>query len=604
MIKKHDTWRRGWMFLAVLLCFAVSTTTLVRVRFVEAQTVEQPKKEEAVSKPAAPKPKETEEKSGDSFGGLTWFQAAGKIIAPEQVDFKKFQIRSVCHSVTEPGHSGTSSTKIEEDGSFSGNVWGDRDYAFFFHDPDLRWAAKPVFLPVDKEDPKDEVVIQLEKGSLIEATLVNRETGKPISGMTVWLTQKTEWKETRSALETFSNSELLRTDENGQIKHCVTPGDFRFTVDMPNFSWGDGERLYSLDFTVKKGEDAKPVLKIPPPFVGQVLDENGEPVADASISMHGTTGDFLYTSSDKGGFFKRRTAPKNSMIEISKYKGQNRRLRSVRWVKDELKDDELWKIELTEGQTVTGRLLDAATGEPLSNTLFFYQYENPDNPRQKDFLPNSTRTDAEGYFKAVGLATGLNYRFFFVPGRIREYNGGPYSPRVELAFLKTDKPGESVDLGDLKVDPKQAVADRREQETENLDKRIAKELSAVVNGEKQGGLVVLVSSEDDPFLKQITERRNEEPFSSFAITVVNRNEFPEGFLEAFSGDAENCLFLVSPPVGEKHPLPVSLSQLRGEKDSPWNVPKDDASNQDDWKKTPGMVNPKILRAFLDDYLKR
>lgn len=602
MIEKHDTWHRGWMFFAIFLCLAVSATALIRVQRVEAKTTETEKSESSPQKTQG----DSEEREGDSFGDLTWLKVSGKIVAPEKIAFDKFDIKAVGHSVLNPNRSGSGDTRVDEDGTFSGDIWADYDYGFFFNDPNLQWAAKPVFMTVGKESPKEKVVITLEKGSLVEATLLDRETGKPISGMTVWLTQDIEWKDSRSAHKTFSNSELLRTDENGQIKCCVTPGDFRFTVDMPNFSWEDGERLYSLDFTVKKGENAKPLLKIPPPFLGKVLDENGEPVVDARVAVHGPTMDFLYTDTDKDGFFKRRTAPKSSLIEIVKRKGKNKETTFVGWVKDELKNDEIWTVTLREGETVTGRLLDAATGKPLAKSLLFYQYENPKNSKQKEFLASSARTDAEGYFKATGLNPGLNYRFFFVPGRTREYNGGPYSPRVELAFLKTDKPGETVDLGDLKVDPNQAESDPQDELADEFSKRIEEGFSDLLTGKKKGGFILIAASDDDKAVEQILSYRNDLRFGSLVFFTVKRSEIPEQFLGQLDerDGRYPLLFAVGNPKRESPPTPVFLDELRGEKDSSWNVPNDDPSNSGDWKKTPGMVNPKIFDNFLNDYLKK
>ena len=566
--------------LLVGLCFAVSVTVLTRFEFVAAQVP-----------------------PSDSFGGLTWLNVSGEIVAPEKVSFEKFEIKG--YGRTGDGRSGSTRIQVHEDGTLTGDAWGGYDYAYFFHDPDLQWAAKPVFLSVGKESPKEKIVLSLEKGSLVEATLLNRETGEPISGMTVWFSQEVEWKDCPAPMKTFRNSFLLRTDENGQIKRYVTPGDFSLTVDMPAHSWGDGERLYSVDFTVKAGADAKPVLKIPPPFVGQVLDENGEPLARARVAIHAPSSDFLYTETDKDGFFKRRAAPKNSLVQIRANRGRIL-LSYVAWIKDELKNDEVWKVRLKECEAVTGRLIDATTGKPLEKVLLFYEYENPENPKQKGFLPGSTITDAEGYFKIAGLSSNLNYRFFYIPGRTRAYNGGPYSPRVDLAFLKTDKPGETVDLGDLKVDPSLAQADAEEDLMVAFKQLLGTGFAQILSGEKKAGLIVMMQSEDDQTAKRILECRNEPPLDSFAVFPVLHREVPERYWQSFQKDDQQRPLLIALGDLEKErpATPVYLTQLRGETDSPWNVPQDDPSNDGDWKKSPGMLNPKILDNFLNDYLEK
>ena len=618
---------------AVFLCVAVAAIVLTATisPFAQTQEIQEPQverqQERAASEGGTPpkladagslgEAQDTElptedspgsqQTEGDSFGGLTWLNVAGEIIAPEKVSFKKFEIKAIGRAVKEPHTGGSNDIQVHEDGTFTGSIWADYNYALFFHDPDLQWAAKPVFFSVGKESPKEKVVMQLEKGSLVEATLLDRESGKPITGMTVWFSQITEWKESRTETKIFTDCSLLQTDEKGQIKRYITPGDCRFTVDVPFISWEDGEQLYNIDFTVKSGTEAKPVLKIPPPFVGQALDENDEPVADARVAIHGRNNDFLYTNTDKDGFFKRRTAPKNSLVQI-KTTTTRIPLSFVGWVKDELKNDEVWKVQLNEGETVTGRLLDAQTGKPLENVLLFYQYENPANAAQKEYLPRSTRTDSGGYFKAVGLASGLNYRFFFVPGRTREYNGGSYGPRVELAVLKTDKPGGTTDLGDMKVDPaKAAVVPEQDQVKERIAERFREVADKVRSGEKKSMLKIFAKAEAKDALEYILKHQNEEPLASFALFIIQFEKLDEAeqelFVPVFS---KGKLFsIANDPITASKPEGIlTLSQLRGEKESQWNVPKDDPSQNGDWKKSPGMLNPKILDSFLKDMLKQ
>ncbi len=238
------------------------------------------------------------------------------------------------------------------------------------------------------------------------------------------------------------------------------PGPFEITVDMA-YIQDEAERdKYSLAFELGANADAKPVLKIPTPFQGRVLNSEGQPVDHAAVSIHSVGDpnlDWQYTNTDSNGVFKRRNAPKNAKIEIKQY--QKPQEAYVGWVKDELKTDAVWEVRMQKCETATGRLLDAKTNEPLAEMLLFYRYENPENPEQKEFLSSSVRTDKEGKFKIGDLVPGLAYRFFVVPGRNQEYNGGLYSPRAELPSLKCEATGKTTELGDWTVDLTKTVWD-------------------------------------------------------------------------------------------------------------------------------------------------
>ncbi len=394
-----------------------------------------------------------------------WVEVFGKVILPEGTDSKRFSITFIGNSRTKAARSGQSGSSVNDDGSFRRELWVGYDYAAFLIDRDCEWTARPVFFSVGNEPPKEEIIIEPEKGSLIEGTLLDETTGKPISGMVVYMKQ-IAFRDGKSRIENdFSDSRSLRTDKEGHFKSRSMPGFFEITVDTAYIQDEAERKKYFLAFELEANTDAKPVLKIPTPFQGRVLDSKGRPVKDATVSIHSVGNqytDWQYTNTDSNGVFKRRTAPKNALIEIKQY-GKPREA-YVGWVKDELKIAAAWDVHLEKCETATGRLLDAKTNEPLAETLLFYRYENPENPEQKEFLSSSVRTDKEGNFKIGDLVPGLVYRFFVVPGRNRVYGGGLYSPRVELPTLKCEATGKTTELGDWTVDLTKTVWDPEEKQ--------------------------------------------------------------------------------------------------------------------------------------------
>lgn len=426
-----------------------------------------------------------------------YVKVRGKALLPDGTPAKKFEI----HYGSYPRNQRNTQlggityvlggiTYVQEDGTFLLNALVESDGMIAIQDPENRWATPYQLFTVNDKDLEEEIVFQFEPGIKVSGTIRDKETGKPIPNLEMTLRIHPEDSD-----EFHSVSFDRNTDKNGRYEWIVFPkGKTYLTVGreyrIPALYDGDSidrdfeelnrredlpeetrqyvrqylESLKNLPELLKNyvrkvefGEQKEITFdfNIPSPFVGKVLKADGFPATGINVHIIGNDMRDLgasmssFSETDKDGIFRCTKTPKNVSVRITDYRNKEYYLN---WFDDELGKDGEHVFRLKPSCVVKGRLIDAATGEPMPEQLFLYH----GNPDRMEFTPNSIKTDKDGCFTLDhDIADNVKYDLFLAPGRT-EYHGGSFPVRVELGEILIETPGETLDLGDIRVDLTQA----------------------------------------------------------------------------------------------------------------------------------------------------
>ena len=490
----------------------------------------------------------------------------------------------------------------EVSGEFNADVPSNSSYVVAVFDKRNRYAAPLQRITVGSESPEGELVFQFEEGVPLTAAFIDQETGEPIPGLRISLMQRADVPR-GDAQVMFQKT----SDENGLFQAHVMPGEYVVSVD----------HLFINPEAIRQGVHARRVVveadkpvslefRIPRPFVGKVLNVDGTPARDRIVfvlpNVMGGAQVSTFTSTDQEGIFRRIQQPIGVAVNVRAKDGEGQ---YFAWFGNELADVREHTFQLVEGTEVTGRLLDANTNEPLGGQLFFSWKKNPNDPVQRDFMPDMHTTDASGHFR-IQLNPAILYDLFVVHGRQSRHGGGPYEPRIDMATLGPEqlKGNETVALGDILIDSGRAFVSP-DAWVKTLFTEIAEK---VRSGEKKSMLQIYVKEGAEDALDYILKHQNEEPLASFALFIVPFEKLSEAKrreFDAFPAGAGEAFIIANDPILASAPEGIlTLSQLRGEKDSQWNVSEGDPSRAGDWKQSPGMFNPAILDNFLKDILER
>jgi len=480
MLKQHESWHRGWTFLAIVLCFVVSVTVLTRFEFVAAQET---LKEPGASAPGLPEPPRTP--TGESpIRGLTPPAPEQSKIAPNPAkegtfepvrpvqDEKMVNVRARvltpngevadginCQFVGYPnGWTISTGGGREVSGELNADVPSNASYVVAVFDKRNRYAAPMQTITVGDEPPEGELVFQFEKGVPLTATFVDEETGAPIPGLRIFLMQKANVPkgEPRIFFEKTS-------DEKGLFQAHVMPGEYVLSVD-PLFTNPTAiqKGVHARKFVAKEGEPVSLEFRIPGLFVGKVLNVDGTPAKNRIVFVlpdqremgadHQTS---TFTSTDQDGLFRRILKPVNVSVNVLAMGGAGQ---YFAWFGEELAETKEYTFQLVAGVEVKGRLLNAQTNEPLDGQLFWCWKANANDPKQKQFMPDSHQTNGSGRFNIRLNPTVLN-ELFVVYGRQSAHGGGPYEPRIDMTTLGPEqlKGKDVIDLGDLLLDSGRAT---------------------------------------------------------------------------------------------------------------------------------------------------
>ena len=337
----------------------------------------------------------------------------------------------------------------EVSGKFNTDVPANMPYVVAVFDKQNRYAAPMQTITVGDESPEGELVFQFEEGVPLTAAFVDEDTGTPIPGLRISLMQRAEVAKegTKIWFDKTSN-------EEGLFQAHVMPGEYVVSVDIL-FNNPEAVRkgVYARKFAVEAGKPVSLEFRIPSPFLGKVLDIDGTPAKNRTVFLLPNDmrdGGATFTSTDQDGLFRCTQKLVNVTVNVLGRGGEGQ---YFAWFGNELAAAKEHTFQLVEGTELTGRLFDAKTKEPLA-TFLVLEGVNPNDPTQKELLPNSQKTDASGRFSLRLNPTVLN-DLFIVYGRQSAHGGGPYEPRIDIVVLSPEqlKGKEVIDLGDIYVEP-------------------------------------------------------------------------------------------------------------------------------------------------------
>ncbi|MCL2118735.1 MAG: carboxypeptidase-like regulatory domain-containing protein [Planctomycetaceae bacterium] len=378
-----------------------------------------------------------------------WVTIQGKAVFPDGTPAKRchYQITDCCSSST----TGNALT-TDEQGHFTIRTFPSEKYRLALLDPKGEWAT-PVQAFAWKKDK--EIVFEFEKGVKIEGTVRDETTGQPIPGMSMTLFNLNE--NTKRDAIVFHDQDC---DDNGHFSFRVVPQKEYFVTIGLNSRFvhsPDNQRdndPYGKKVTFDGGNDVTVDFSIPSPFVGRVLRMDGSPAPNLMVQIinyqPSLDNHSHFVTTDREGRFRTTKRPKN--VVVTMLVPLSMRGAYIHWFDDDLPADGEAVFQLQPAGRIKGRLIDATSGEPMAKQLVFSGYSDKDNPERKEFLPISATTNLRGEFIFDRIPAGVRYHLFVVPGRQESYGGGPYEPCVEVATLVPDHDGETVDLGDIKLD--------------------------------------------------------------------------------------------------------------------------------------------------------
>ena len=185
-------------------------------------------------------------------------------------------------------------------------------YALLLNDPGLwfqeRTEAKPAqFAAPAIEDVRVEAgatvanfKLQLAEVARVTGRIVDRDTGKPLSGAAVGAFGA-------GAPRSLGNLPATYTDSEGRYELAVVPGDNAiYAYEQNRFGSEKLTKLDTVPLRLQAGQSATREVKIERRYVdvqGQVVNENGTPLPDVEITLWNTSGTGQFLHSDENGNF-------------------------------------------------------------------------------------------------------------------------------------------------------------------------------------------------------------------------------------------------------------------------------------------------------------
>jgi len=273
------------------------------------------------------------------------------------------------------------------------------------------WVSRRIKVEVQKDRVMDDVVVEVEKGGIVEIKALEGTTKYPAQNVRV------------SAYSETSSGRAM-TDVNGIARIRVPADEFKIYTRAQDYSY------YRSDSPVTVAEGRTTQLEIlldrKIEISGIVLDESGRPVAGAFVNAGDTA------ISDAGGRFKvgfDQRRPPDKLIA----RHMERNLASIVDITDSSKPME---IKLKPALEIAGQVTDANNvGIPaarLSLSLF----------------ESEVLTDTQGRYKMRAVTpeqAGFDYRV--------SVNASGYGPIRYQRISITGKPGSKVDLKTLVLEP-------------------------------------------------------------------------------------------------------------------------------------------------------
>jgi len=284
-----------------------------------------------------------------------------------------------------------------------------------------KWVGQSVKLDVQQGKAVNDVVVEVEKGVIIETVFREGTTKQPIHNIRVSAYSK-------------SYSALAWTDADG-ITHIRVPADeFNF------YASGEGYSSYRANepTTVTKNQTThlEILLDRTPGASGIVFDESGQPVTGALVRAH-PFGDEVATDNN-GGF------------EVGFDQGRPAQYLFARHTESNLaaiviaKGPEPIKISLKPALSISGQVTDAnAVGIPVARISLCVHVINC-----LSRFGSETLADARGRYEMRAIPpeqTGFDY--------LISVNASGYGPKEYKRISITGEPGTTVKMDTLVLQP-------------------------------------------------------------------------------------------------------------------------------------------------------
>ena len=271
-------------------------------------------------------------------------------------------------------------------------------YVQEYYDDQLTWDGAN-FVSVGGTSPVDGVNFALRKGATIFGTVLDAETGLPISGLDI-SARIVDGDDVSGANTNREGNFVLRGLPPSLIEVRVRGEEFieqRSVVRVGEFGATDRQ-----DFSLQRGAT----------ITGVVIDaETGLPIADVKIDADDYRGrNHIYAETGLNGVYTLRgVAPGNYVIRV----GRDNETYVQTHYYDSLSSDQAEPVTvsgtetlegidfaLKVGGTISGRVVDGSTGLPIANMDVG---AGPEGQGQLSW----TRTDRDGNYTLRGIPAGL-----------------------------------------------------------------------------------------------------------------------------------------------------------------------------------------------------
>jgi hypothetical protein len=291
------------------------------------------------------------------------------------------------------------------------------------------WTSKEIKVSVEGGQVR-EAVVRVGKGGVLEVTVVNAQTGRPLAGANLFAYGqgcKLSW----SAI----------ADARGVARVRVPAGTYTVSVsahEFFKFSYWQGTARVTDGQVVREQ-----VLLTPVPSVsGRVVGLNGQPVADVAVTVH-PWGDHVHTDS-QGRFVAGCEEALNVKGALVLASDAASGLAAAARLGDLSRPVEL---KLSPAWTLRAKIADPnGIGIPAARVSF--------DLSTFGYLSRSgveVLTDREGRFQATGIPpvqSGFEYCICI--------NVAGYGPQKYEKIHPSGEPGASVDLGAIRLPPANA----------------------------------------------------------------------------------------------------------------------------------------------------
>ncbi|TWT35360.1 Regulatory protein BlaR1 [Posidoniimonas corsicana] len=352
------------------------------------------------------------------------------------------------------------------------------------------------YFSAEKSAPTDlgqasTVDFDLHRGVWVEGSVTDKQTGEGLPGRLAYYVDADSPAHQAARSLGVDERDRLRSDSEGRFRIAALPGPGYITFNADNHqiypranrilksdgSFAPAERMIKtnpsylmpgnthLVAEIDPGEEVERVelnlqLDRGTTAIGRVVGPGGEPVTDYyhTGQLAGFTGSWDHSIGDK--FELVGYDPKQPRHVY--FVHQERRLAGHAVVQGVLPEDLV--IELQPAGRASGRLVDK-DGAPLPNcqlvpstpaiVTFEDLAQKPDTPPLPHNVAHSSsaryETDADGRFEISGLAPGVEYRLMaFDRDSMMTRRRAPTVPGP-LDTVITVEPGESKDLGDVRL---------------------------------------------------------------------------------------------------------------------------------------------------------